>query len=1032
MPDSIHQLFNVKTIQKLCSSTAISDEQNSIALRWIECIKNGTLKQEVENYPQFANFILDGLLGYPVKEEWKLNRGKIEFSFKSKNGLRTVGIEAKGTSVKDLFAIQHREKREHETPVKQTWDYMGINNFDYGICTNYRHFVLIDKTKGYSKYHLFDFLDIEKDKEKLKEFVAIFSNQNVLENEFILKLYEESILEEREFTKEFYKLYHETRLMLIKEFEHNSLIDKKELIHFAQLFLNRIIFIFFAEDSNKIKKRLFEDSILKILEVGLISEHSRYVTDTIVNLFKGLDKGSQTPVEIFGFNGGLFGEPIPNEIYFKDLNNESFFKDVLKYSKLKNRIQANENAKKILDRFGNKLNPIIKNLLNLASFDFQTELNVNILGHIFEQSISDLEELKEISSISTRKKGGIYYTPEYITDFICKNTIIPYFSNIGVDNIHDLINEYSNNIDDLEKKFKEIKILDPACGSGAFLIKAVDILLEIYRNIQEFKESIGKYTVIKKNKRSGSSKVFSIQKWNEQEEAREIIKNNIFGVDINEESVEITKLSLFLKIASYNRKLINLNENIKIGDSLIDDKSLSVNAFNWNEFKEIFEKHEGFDIVIGNPPYGRYGSLNHSEKDHLKKHNLLGNTYDISESFILLSLTKLLRNDGYFGFVIPKGFSYVTSWKNARKLFLDNYKLLKLIDISSAFEDVLYEQLIIVAIKGNHDIKEAEIGSMNPTGIQMSRLEFKFFNERIFPIDLSERKVSLLRKIESNCSPIKKYMNYWYGKGGLTPFINTQRYGIKLLTGKEIIRYGFKDNIEPWYIDKKFLTDMDYERALTKKVVVQDIVAHIIKPFPHIKITAALDTEERLCLNTVMCFSEMDDLKNEFLVGILNSQFISYYYYYYVFNQAIRTMHFMPGYADYLPIPSDYYNFQDKIIKESNSIRFLTHKLIETKRKFRNRLMINLSISTFTKKLDNFFVLSFTELIKEIHKTTKRKLSLKEQDEWEEYFNIYKKNILDIKSQIKQNEIELNKLVFELYQLSSEEIEVISRELNKD
>lgn len=425
MKDPAHSLFNEKTIQRLCSNESITEEQIERANQWIYWIKKDLLRDEVENYNQFAVFILQKILGYDTEKDWKLNRGKIEFSFLDLTGEKGVGIEAKGMSCKDLFAPQRREKSEHKTPIKQLWDYIGENNFDYGICTNYRYFVLIDRSKGYSKYHFIDFLEIEHNKDKPKEFVAIFSKKNILDNNFLPKLYDESVLEEREFTKQFYKLYHETRLMLIKEFMENS--SKEKSIHYAQLFLNRVIFIFFAEDTNKLQKRLFHDIIIQSLNPLLVSEYSHFVCETIKNLFERLDKGSIKPSKIFGFNGGLFKELIPSDFLFRDLMIEDYFKDVLQYSNLKE-IKLDEITQRHIYKFGNNLNPIIKNLLLMSSFNFQTELNVDILGHIFEQSINDLAELKQSTDLSRRKKEGIYYTPAYITDYICRNTIIPFLS----------------------------------------------------------------------------------------------------------------------------------------------------------------------------------------------------------------------------------------------------------------------------------------------------------------------------------------------------------------------------------------------------------------------------------------------------------------------------------------------------------------------------------------------------------------------------------------------------------------------------
>ena len=186
----------------------------------------------------------------------------------------------------------------------------------------------------------------------------------------------------------------------------------------------------------------------------------------------------------------------------------------------------------------------------MESFDFNTEINVNILGHIFEQSISDLEDLKG-EKIPRRKKEGVYYTPEYITDYICRNTIIHYLSKSNATTVSELIQEYAEDINELENRFKKLKVLDPACGSGAFLNKAIDVLLEIHKEIIQAKERTGSYS---------TRGQYSLTKWNEESEIQGIIENNIYGVDINRESVEITKLSLFLKLASNNRKLIGLSK----------------------------------------------------------------------------------------------------------------------------------------------------------------------------------------------------------------------------------------------------------------------------------------------------------------------------------------------------------------------------------------------------------------------------------------------------------------------------------------
>ncbi len=515
-------LFNQKTIDRLCGEIQLSAKQKKASAEWLQLLQEKKLGDEKSNYPKFMQIVLQDILGYPIKE-LDFEKNNVEFQFSDSEGKKILCFEAKGTSTKDLFGIQHRTKKEHETPIKQTWDYMGNIGLDYGICTNYEDFVLITKQFGYSRYHLFNFNSINKNEDKLKEFIGIFSKQRIITEGFVEKLYDKSVTEEIEFTEEFYKLFHETRLMLIKAFQEKQNVTNNEAIYFTQLFLNRIIFIFFVEDKGFLSnKQLFSDRILNLLESGQPTEHSKKVYDEITELFTAFDKGSQS-LGVFGFNGGLFSGVLPSKIFFFDLKNPKFFAEVRQYSKLQKSTKLNEKSQEIIKKYRNQLNPIIANLLLMDSFDFNSDVNVNILGHIFEQSISDLEELKK-EGITRRKKEGVFYTPEYVTDYICRNAIIPYLSKSGVTTIPELINEYEKDIDELESKFKEIKIVDPACGSGAFLIKAIDVLLEIHKEIQIVKDISGKYS-------SGGQ--FQLTKWNEDTEIRMIIENNIYGVDIN-------------------------------------------------------------------------------------------------------------------------------------------------------------------------------------------------------------------------------------------------------------------------------------------------------------------------------------------------------------------------------------------------------------------------------------------------------------------------------------------------------------------
>ncbi|MCL5029921.1 MAG: hypothetical protein M1480_12990 [Bacteroidetes bacterium] len=354
-------------------------------------------------------------------------------------------------------------------------------------------------------------------------------------------------------------------------------------------------------------------------------------------------------------------------------------------------------------------------------------------------------------------------------------------------------------------------------------------------------------------------------------------------------------------------------------------KTIYGNAFEWRfEFPEVLDdegRFVGFDVVIGNPPYGRYLSINDQQKEKLKELNIYGSTGDIAEFFINRMIKHIIREKTQFSFIIPKGLSYVSSWENIRERFLDEFNIYSFIDTSKAFDEALYEMLIFHVEVAKKKFPQVKCGYLSKEREDIFQLNRNYYNKRIFYLGFPKNYLSILEKITSNSKPVKNLMNFWYGKGGLTPSINKQGKGIQLLTGKEILQYGFKQDIDKWFIEKKYLDDDDLDKKELEKVVVQDIVAHIMNPFPHIKITAALDTEKRFPLNTVMNFSEnKSGLKNKTLLAVLNSRFISFYYYYFIFNQAIRTMHFMPGYADELPIPDNILRQQEPLIDLVNKI----------------------------------------------------------------------------------------------------------------
>jgi hypothetical protein len=346
------------------------------------------------------------------------------------------------------------------------------------------------------------------------------------------------------------------------------------------------------------------------------------------------------------------------------------------------------------------------------------------------------------------------------------------------------------------------------------------------------------------------------------------------------------------------------------------------NSFEWRfEFPEVLnEKGDfvGFDVVIGNPPYGRFLALEDNQKKHFITRKIDAKTGDIAENFIKLVHNGLLKSTGHFSFIVPKGLSYVKSWDDIRILFLEKLFINTLIDTSRSFTEAAYEMLIFAA--SYQKVDKILTGFLREDILESTLIDVKLFSKEIFYFGFPKTYLSILEKVKSNSFQVKEAFDFWYGKGGMTPSINKEGKGIKVLTGKEVQKYYLKDIEEKWFLEANLLSEEDIKRSKVDKVVVQDIVAHITRPKPHIKLTASIDNTEQFCLNTVMCFAANKNIKNEVLVALINSKFIGFYYYYFVFNQAIRTMHFMPGYADVLPISNNVESFQITIIEKVNQI----------------------------------------------------------------------------------------------------------------
>ena len=711
-----------------------------------------------------------------------------------------------------------------------------------------------------------------------------------------------------------------------------------------------------------------------------------------------------------------------------------------------------------LGPYGSNVNPIYRNMLTISTFDFSTELDVNILGHIFENSIGDIEELKEDLK-GRRKKDGIFYTPDYITDYICRNTIIPYLSKSGkINTVDQLIGEYSGSeIKELDLKVKEIKIIDPACGSGAFLNKAANVLLEIHESIRE--QLYAKDTLD--------------HVWDPIEERREILLNNIYGVDLNEESVDITKLSLFLKVCRKGLILPNLDNNIKCGNSLIDDPKYTNKPFSWEEeFPDIFYEG-GFDVVIGNPPYVRHQGINNIKK-YLKVNY---DTYTGLSDFYVYFFEKgldILKNGGMFSYISSDKFIKANYGKKLRKLIL-NFKFERFNEYKGkgVFIDAKVDPCIVLIKKVNPNF-ESQIIINDSFQIKQNIYDensWKFENPKV---------MDLLEKLDQEGIKIKDIPDLHFHIGVMTGFneafiIDGKTKNLLItndLKNEEIIKplLAGKD-VNRWKIDyrNRYLilsksgdrTDLDYPtiveffKKYEEKLKVRwnkgkywfnlrdcDYYSEFEKPkliYPEISQKLFATYDELNFYTNAKCFiitSETTELK--FLGALLSSKVLNFIFKY-ICSPLSRTSansneipryNLSKSFIELLPIYPATSKQQYQIIEQAEIMLQLNQKLQNEVNGFKHWIQKTFEVEKLSNKLEKYYKLSEDEFIDELRKKKVETKLRKNRDILENEFKTSVQIINPLLKQIYETDNKIDQMIYKLYGLIPEEIKIVEDNLN--
>lgn len=1019
----MNNLFNQKLlIQKAQEEINLSDyfEKRKILNNWINSLEKGILSKskEEEFQGEFLNDIFSLILGAVNKssgnDEWNLQResktridgqkadGVIGFfDVNGKDDVRAV-IELKGPTI----SLDQRQKRSGDTrtPVEQAFNYAPKygKNCQWVIVSNYKE-IRLYRSNDMTEYEVF-FLENLKDDLEFQKFIYILSFEALVgtanKKAKALELSEEYQKNQIEIEKKFYNEYRNIRLHIFENMkENNPETDENTLLEKVQKLLDRFLFICFCEDKGLLEKDFFNTILKKGKDFGSIFD--------IFKVFCNWINLGNPKENISHFNGGLFKND-----------------DVL-------------NSLNIDDK-------VFEELKKISDYDFDSDLNVNILGHIFEQSISDIEELKKSISgeefdqkKSKRKKDGIFYTPQYITKYIVENSIKNWLDDkrkeLGEDDLPKL-NEKDYIFDIAKKNYtknyrkhiefwqqyreavRNIKVIDPACGSGAFLITAFEFLL-----------NYNKYLDDKIFDLVGTSDLFS-------DRTKEILQNNIFGVDLNKESVEITKLSLWLKTADKNKTLASLENNIKCGNSLIDDPEIAGNlAFNWEkEFPEIFA-NGGFDIVVGNPPYVSAEYISEIEKTFYEKNYY--SAYGRQNLYIIFyeKAINLLKENGNLGFITPYTILKNMYYKEIREYILKNTSILEIIDFKgiTVFQDAGVDSIILLLKKEKrieYDIKY--INNIKAFETQVYDINFFKSSQITEKDDLSiqfSKNEKLLNKIldHKDNLKLKEIIDFKQGiiTGGNKNFLVSEKLANceKVLTGTDFNRYKLFDS------NQYIIYDIEKLHRPRKREIFESkekILLRQTGAFP----ICMLDTNQYFTLDTVHNgILKQENFNIKYILSLLNSKFIKFIYENLINESGKIFAQVKIIYIDELPIKNIPLEKQQPFIEKADKMLSLNKELQDLAQKFQRMLLRKFDLEKLSTKLQEWYLLDFSDFIKEL-KRLKVKLSLSQESEWEEYFLEEKSKAIAIDSEIKNTDKEIDSMVYRLYDLTDEEIKIIEEE----
>jgi hypothetical protein len=1043
-------LFNYKVIAEARQrfTLAPSTRQAEAVRSYVKTIKSPTFakRKETEVRNLFVQKVLGDILGYTqigsgppytLAFERTIRHGSVDvalgrFGMSDRPDEIVAPFELKGPGTRDLDAIMPGRGR---SPVQQAWDYaIDAPGSRWVLVSNCVEVRLYGFGRGRDVFELFDLTKLD-DPEEHTRLCLILSAERLLggATDALLRDTDSAY---KNITNDLYAEYKGLRDRLIAFL--TGAVDGPKLtllsaIELAQKLLDRILFIAFAERTNLLPDRLLERA-LKAQNEFL----PQPIWRNFQALFRNVDQGNDS-LYIWAYNGGLFAaDPAADKLDLPD--------------------------------------DLATELAKLGQWDYRSDVPVTVLGHVFEQSITDLEKLRAESrgeappKVSKRKREGVVYTPEIVTRFLVERTIgrtldERFASLLAVhaesaalpkngDPIPWRAGETSERVfwRDYAAALRSLTIVDPACGSGAFLVAAFDLLAAEYRRVIERLAALGEPM--------------------DFDPFDEIVTRNLYGVDLNAESAEITRLALWLKTARNKHHLQNLEATIKIGNSLIDDDAFTDRPLDWRAvFGDVFAQG-GFDIVIGNPPYVRMELIKPVKPYLERQYAVAADRADLYAYFFERGVN-VLKEGGRLGYISSSTFFRTGSGENLRRFLGDRVAIEAVVDFGDLqiFEGVTTYPAIVTLRKGEAG-RDGAVSFLKVDALP-NDLEAEFASKaRTMPRTRLghsswQLEAAPLAKLRDKIVKGKKTLGEVYGPPmrGIVTGLN-EAFVIDQITRDRLVEQDPKsadllksflrgENIKRWRVEPEGLfiintpkgkVDIDdysairdwllpfkpeLEKRATKQewfelqqaqLAYQPSMSEPKLVWAHFQDEPSFVVDRSGALLNNKCFFVPSD--DFCLLALLNSRC---FWFQLTSMARIKRGGYVEAEAQYveaLSMPVLSLKMRNVIIRHSNRCTLAATRRFESQSVVRHRILdlAPREHKKLSRKLEDWHNLDFADFRAEVERVFHADIPVKKRAEWEKYLAENAAEVKRMTAEIEAAEREIDTVVYRLFDLTPNEI----------